>query len=190
MINRSSLRPLRTRRFAPALPAAVAAKETHTVRVSSRESQQHPARKTLSALGAVCLAFAASSASYGSPADNAPEMTSAQKSDAVIVRGRYLVEHVGLCADCHTPRNEKGEFVRNLWLKGAPLGMKPLFPMPWAPAAPPLAGLPTMNEAQARIFLTTGKRHDGSRPLPPMPEYRFGEDDATAVVAYLKSLAK
>jgi len=31
---------------------------------------------------------------------------------AVIARGKYLVEDSGQCQDCHTPRNEKGEFVK------------------------------------------------------------------------------
>jgi len=69
------------------------------------------------------------------------------------------------------------------------LGFQPLVPMPWSPASPQLAGLPTMTEAQAITFMRTGKRADGSAPLPPMPEYRFNEADAKAVVAYLKALA-
>jgi hypothetical protein len=47
-----------------------------------------------------------------------------------------------------------------------------------------------MTEAQAITFLQTGKRPDGTQPRPPMPEFRLDEADATAVVAYLKSLAK
>ena len=109
---------------------------------------------------------------------------------ALIKRGDYLVNRIGLCADCHTPRNEKGAFVTDHWLMGAPLGFKPLFEMPWAPSAPLIAGLPTMNEEQAVKFFTEGVRADGSRPLPPMPEYRFSREDAVAVVAYLKSLGK
>src|SRR5262249_12702613 len=40
-------------------------------------------------------------------------------------RGRYLVEHVALCVDCHTPRNFMGVPDRSLYLAGAkngPLG--------------------------------------------------------------------
>jgi hypothetical protein len=58
------------------------------------------------------------------------------------------------------------------------------------PAAPPIAGLPSMTEAQGVVFLTTGKRPDGSSPRPPMPEFRLNTADASAVVAYLKSLSK
>ena len=147
-------------------------------------------RKTLAAVGVLWLAFAASPAHAAPPAEVAPAVAPAQQADARLVRGRYLVEHIGLCADCHSPRNEKGEFVRELWLKGAALPFQPTVPMPWSPAAPPIAGLPSMTEAQAVAFMQTGKRPDGSTPRPPMPEFRFNAADASAVVAYLKSLAK
>lgn len=107
----------------------------------------------------------------------------------LINRGRYLVENVGLCSDCHTPHNEKGQLVRERLLLGSVLPFAPTVPMPWSPAAPPIAGLPTMTEAQAVVFLQTGQRPDGSRPRPPMPEFRFDGADAAAVAAYLKSLA-
>ncbi len=110
--------------------------------------------------------------------------------DPLLSRGKYLVENVGLCADCHSPRNERGEFLRDHWLEGAALPFAPTVPMPWSPAAPPIAGLPSMTEEQAIQFMQHGTRADGSRPLPPMPEFRFDADDARAVVAYLKSLTK
>lgn len=111
--------------------------------------------------------------------------------DALLQRGRYLVENVGMCADCHTPRNQRGEFIAEQSLLGSPLAFTPSVPLPaWAPIAPPIAGLLTMNEAEAVRFFREGVRPNGSRPLPPMPEFRFNEADATAVVAYLKSLAR
>jgi mono/diheme cytochrome c family protein len=110
---------------------------------------------------------------------------------ALIARGRYLVENIGMCADCHSPRNERGELIPAQSLMGSPLGFAPTFPMPaWTPVAPPIAGLPTMTEAEAVKFLREGTRPDGSRPRPPMPEFRLNEADATAVAAYLKSLAR
>jgi len=119
------------------------------------------------------------------------ETPAASGSDALIARGRYLVEGVGLCADCHTPRNEKGEFVTAQWLRGAMIGFTPAMPMPvWAPVAPPIAGLPSMTDEQAVHFLMEGKRPDGSQPRPPMPPYRLNAEDARAMVAYLKSLGE
>lgn len=189
-MNRSVFRPLRTRRVACTLPAAPAKAG------ADLKAPRDSVRKTVSVLGAVCLAFAATSASYGgaggggAPAEVAPSLTAAQQKDPQLVRGRYLVEQVGLCADCHSPRNEKGQFLIESWLKGSLLPLKPIVPMPFTSVAPPIAGLPTMNEAQAKVFLTTGKRADGSAPLPPMPPYRFSPEDADAVIAYLRTVAK
>ena len=115
----------------------------------------------------------------------------AQTNDrsALIARGYYLATSIGLCTDCHSPRNERGEFVPGMHLKGSAIAFAPTVPMPaWAPVAPQIAGLPTMTEEQAVKFLRTGLKPDGSRPRPPMPEFRLNEADATALAAYLKSL--
>jgi len=37
-----------------------------------------------------------------------------------VARGRYLVEVLGHCAECHTPRNELGGLKLDRWLAGAP----------------------------------------------------------------------
>jgi mono/diheme cytochrome c family protein len=102
-------------------------------------------------------------------------------------RGRYLVEQVGLCIDCHCPRDEKGEPLPEKWLQGAPIPFNPTIPMPWAAAAPPIAGLPQMSDEQAVHFLQTGELPGGRRPRPPMPPYRMSEQDAKDVVAYLRN---
>lgn len=103
-------------------------------------------------------------------------------------RGRYLVEHVGLCTDCHNPRNEKGEFVKERWLQGAPIPFTPTVPMPWAPVSAPIAGLPTLDDEAAVHFLRTGELPGGRLVRPPMPPYRMNEQDARDVVAHLRSL--
>ncbi len=44
-------------------------------------------------------------------------------------RGRYLVEGLGHCAECHTPRNALGGLERSRWLAGGPVpGGKGSFP--------------------------------------------------------------
>lgn len=114
----------------------------------------------------------------------------AQRTDPAqrVERGRLLVENVAMCADCHSPRLATGEFDRSRWLQGAPLGFKPLGEMPWAEAAPAIAGLPGYTEEQGVAFLRTGRRPSGASSLPPMPAYRLSAEDAADVVAYLKSL--
>lgn len=107
----------------------------------------------------------------------------------LVARGRHLVENVALCADCHSPRLPTGELDRTRWLLGAPLGFKPAVEMPWAPVVPPLAGLPGYTDEQTVTLLTTGVRHDGRPPRPPMPAFKLTRDEALAVVAYLRATA-
>ena len=121
----------------------------------------------------------------------APTLVRAAEPD-ILARGQYLVERVGMCSDCHSPRDPTGQFVRSAWLGGAPIGVAPQHPVPgWAGYAPALAGLPAnFTEATLARFLETGQRPDGSHAGAPMPPYRFSRPDAEAVVAYLKSLRR
>jgi mono/diheme cytochrome c family protein len=106
-----------------------------------------------------------------------------------VARGKYLVESTGLCGDCHTPRDDKGEPVKEQWLQGATLDFKPIAPVPvWADKAPAIAGLPGWEKDAAIRFLMTGVASNGLPSRPPMPQYRFNVQDAQAIVAYLKSL--
>lgn len=121
------------------------------------------------------------------PSSAADQATS---SSATLARGKYLVESVGLCSDCHSPRNPDGSFDMTRWLGGAPVAFTPAFPMPeWANVAPPIAGLPGYTDEQALTFLQTGVTATSTHPRPPMPPYRFSREDAEAVLAYLRSLA-
>jgi len=113
-----------------------------------------------------------------------PAATATHAPDAE--HGRYLVQQVGMCWDCHSPRDEQGNIVPEKWLQGAPLPFAPTIPMPWAPVSKPIAHLPGLTDAQALEFLTKGTLPGGRRPLPPMPEYRFSENDAKDVIAYLR----
>ena len=50
--------------------------------------------------------------------DEAPE-ASLETSDPQIARGQYLVEALGHCGQCHTPRNIAGAMKTSRWLAGA-----------------------------------------------------------------------
>ncbi len=110
--------------------------------------------------------------------------------DAQIQRGKYLVENVAMCGECHTPRDDKGQLDRTQWLEGNVLDIKPDHPMPFAAVAVPIAGLPGFTDAQAVKFLETGLDLTGKPAMRPMPQFRFNHDDAVAVAAYLRSLKK
>ena len=115
--------------------------------------------------------------------------SSATGSPAV-ARGKYLVEQVAQCGDCHTPHNDKGEPINSQSPRGASLIFKPIAPMPvWADKAPNIAGLRGWEDADAIKFFMTGIAYNDLPARPPMPQYRLSKEDATAVVAYLKSLS-
>ncbi len=108
---------------------------------------------------------------------------------AKVERGKYLVENIGMCGDCHTPHNEKGEPLKEQWLKGTELPFKPAVPMPvWADKSANIAGLPGWEHDAAVKFFMTGLAYNGLPARPPMPQYRYTQQDAEAIVAYLKSL--
>jgi len=106
-----------------------------------------------------------------------------------IAHGKYLVEQVAKCDDCHSPHDAKGQVVVGKDLAGTKLDFQPIHPVPgWATAAPPIAGLPGLTPSQVTHLLTAGIREDGKPPAPPMPSYHMSRADAAAIVAYLKSL--
>lgn len=109
-------------------------------------------------------------------------------SNARIERGKYLLEGVALCADCHMARDWKGKQDRERWLRGARLDFKPARIMPWTEIAPDIAGLPMFAAAeQALKYFETGLRPDKESSKLPMPQYQLDCADAEAVVADLHS---
>jgi hypothetical protein len=110
-------------------------------------------------------------------------------SAAAVEHGKYLVEKIGMCGDCHTAHDEKGEPIKEQWLTGTTLPFKPTIPMPvWADKSVNIAGLPGWEKDAAIKFLMTGIAYNGLPARPPMPQYRYNQQDAEAIVAYLKSL--
>ncbi|MDX2153929.1 MAG: c-type cytochrome [Bryobacteraceae bacterium] len=107
--------------------------------------------------------------------------------------GKYLVEEVGKCQDCHTARDEKGELDKTRWLKGAQLPFQPIGEIPnWHKTAPDITpGSRLWNrwtEAGLLKYLQTGLTPAGKPAGPPMPTYTLKAKDAEAMVEYLKTL--
>ena len=96
----------------------------------------------------------------------------------LLSRGAYLVGDAGQCADCHGANLTGGPNV----IPGPPGA-------PWAKHVPSLRGLPMFpTDAAAIAFLRTTRLPNRENALPPMPRYKFNLADATAIVAYLRSL--
>lgn len=107
--------------------------------------------------------------------------------------GKYLVEEVGKCQDCHTPKTATGELDKAKWLKGATLDIQPAQEVKgWHKTSPDLTSTSRLfarwGEAGIVKFLETGAGPNGHPADPPMPAYKLKPADAEAMVAYLKTL--
>lgn len=116
-----------------------------------------------------------------------------QSPDAKMQRGKYLVEEVARCQECHTPKLEGGAFDRAKWLKGAKLEVAPIGTIQgWHASSPDLTSTSALWQRWGQDgltkFLETAKNPRGGKADAPMPAYTLSHDDADAIVAYLKSL--
>jgi mono/diheme cytochrome c family protein len=117
------------------------------------------------------------------------QSSSAIRDKSEVERGRYLVEEVAKCPECHTPRNERGELRKDAWLRGATVWIRPVVHIAnWADSAPQLAGFPSFTEEQGERILEKGTGPQGEELRPPMHTYHMNHADAKAIIAYLKSL--
>jgi mono/diheme cytochrome c family protein len=115
--------------------------------------------------------------------------TKAVASDTDIKRGKYLVEEVAKCSECHTPRDAQGQLDPDHWLQGAPIWITPVrATSSWADRAPALAGFPGYSDADAVNILEKGVGANGEIIRPPMHIYHLKHEDTIAIVAYLRSL--
>ena len=82
-----------------------------------------------------------------------------------VARGKYIVENVAICRQCHTPMNSKGERDAGQALMGGPLQLEPTYRSPaWAIRAPRIAGGPPGTDQDFIRLMTTGiSRRSASR---------------------------
>jgi mono/diheme cytochrome c family protein len=115
----------------------------------------------------------------------------AQTADTA--RGKYIVEQVARCQECHTPKTDAGEFDKAKWMKGAKLTTQPIAPIQgWHATSPDITSTSALwqrwgDEGFAK-FLETAKNPRGGSAGAPMPAYTMSHEDALAVAAYLKLL--
>jgi mono/diheme cytochrome c family protein len=107
--------------------------------------------------------------------------------DAEVKRGRYLVEALGHCGECHTPRNTLGGLRTDRWLAGAPnpSGRGRI------PNITP-AGL-DWSEADIAAYLASGFTPDFDTAGGLMAEVvrntaQLTDADRAAIAAYLKAV--
>src|SRR3990172_11234317 len=114
-----------------------------------------------------------------------------------IERGRYLVDHVSLCGDCHTPRNSIGVPNRSQYLAGAGKKIGPL-----GNAVPNITpdketGIGEWKREDIAELLISGTKPDLDNVQGLMAEVIQGtphgfkdikKEDALAIADYLKSI--
>lgn len=100
-------------------------------------------------------------------------------------RGRYLVEGLGHCAECHTPRDVKGGLRRDRWLAGGPV--------PAGNGSFPNITPAKLDWTEDQIveYLTSGFTPDfdsagGHMALVVQNTAHLPVDDRAAIAAYLK----
>ena len=109
-------------------------------------------------------------------------------ADERLARGRYLVEALGHCGECHTPRNILGGLVRTRWLAGAP--------NPNGPGTIPNITPAKLDWSDDDLlgYFTTGFKPDFDTVGGEMAEVvenlsALPEEDLRAIIAYLRIVA-
>jgi mono/diheme cytochrome c family protein len=112
------------------------------------------------------------------------------ETDPELVHGRYLVEAVGHCGECHTPRDITGGSDTSRWLAGAPAatgdGTIPNI-------TPGEGGIPNWSAGDLAYFFETGFTPDfdvvgGSMASVQRNLEMLTDDDRAAIAAYLKAV--
>lgn len=102
--------------------------------------------------------------------------------------GRYLVENVAMCYECHSARDERGNLIASTRFLGGSMPFRPPWPASWPETIPRIAGLPGYTDELAMRLLTQGAiKRDGTQLRKPMPAFRMSPQDAADVIAYIRS---
>lgn len=112
-------------------------------------------------------------------------------AQSAVERGRYLVEVLGACGNCHTPKGPQGD-VPGKHLAGG-FQLDDSFGTWITPniTPDPETGIGRWTDAEIIRAIREGKRPDGRTLGPPMPYdlyRRLADSDVTAMVAYLRTV--
>jgi mono/diheme cytochrome c family protein len=120
------------------------------------------------------------------------ELTADASHDEAWNRGRYLVEAVGHCAECHTERNFLGGLIKDRWMAGSPDGAEGESTPNITPDVK--TGIGEWSAEDITFALKTGILPDGDSLGSSMAEVvehstsQLRDDDLAAIAAYLQSL--
>jgi len=118
-------------------------------------------------------------------------LAGAARGDTGVERGRYLVETIAGCGNCHTPLGPNGP-LPGRHLAGGLVMDEGVFRAVTPNITPdPVTGIGGWSDAQIVRAIREGIRPDGTLIGPPMPFafYRgLADDDPTAMAAYLRTV--
>jgi len=117
--------------------------------------------------------------------------TSSAGADELVERGRYLVDTIAACGNCHTPIGPNGPDASR-YLAGGLVIDEGVFRAVASNITPdPETGIGAWSDAEIARAIREGIRPDGSLIRPPMPYplyHGIADDDLMAIVAYLRSV--
>ena len=126
----------------------------------------------------------------GQPAER-PDWVLTEAPTPELERGRYLVEALGHCGECHTPRDRFGGPETGSWLAGAP---EPAGEGKVPNITPHESALGGWSARDIAYYLETGFTPDFDTVGGSMVEVqenlaRLSDADRAAIAAYLKAVA-
>ncbi len=120
------------------------------------------------------------------------EPAAAQDGD-VVKRGAYLVNGPGACANCHATRNPDFSIIAGMEFAGGFHIVDPAFDVYAANiTSDRTTGIGDWTDDQIILAIREGVGRDGNIIFPPMPSPTYNsmsDEDVTAIVAYLRTLA-
>lgn len=119
-------------------------------------------------------------------------LTGAAMAETPLERGSYLVNSIGACGNCHTPRQQGVPDLSKKFSGGFQTFDEPWFTVKGANITPDKdTGIGNWSEADLRTALLTGVRPNGVTlaTVMPYPFYKMMmPSDVDAIIAYLRSV--
>lgn len=117
---------------------------------------------------------------------------SSAAAETPVERGKYLMDSIVACGNCHTPKGPNGQAIAGKELSGGNPIVSPVFQaIPGNITPDKETGIGNWTDDQIVDAIRNGKRPSGTIIGPPMPIafYRgMSDSDVRAIVAYLRTV--
>ena len=113
------------------------------------------------------------------------------RAEGQLERGRYLVETLAGCGNCHTPRGPNGPLKDKKFAGGEVIKHADFTAVTPNITPDPRTGIGKWTDDQIALAIREGRRPDGQLLGPAMPSrsYRsLADEDVKAIVAYLRNV--